>query len=110
MERRKRYAKDMRHDESIRIEQIVEQEVMIVDKERPDQDRELKEQECATNNQDESEHEEGITYDLLDEIENEREIEEDEGRNIQCDGRKENEQTRWMEPSALKFQDDEFIY
>jgi hypothetical protein len=108
MEMWRRYAKDKPHVENIRIGQMAEQEIMIINKERADLDPELKEQEDAINNQDEREYEDGITYDLTDEIENEMEIEEDQ--NIQCNEIEENEQTIWMETNTLKFEDDELIH
>jgi hypothetical protein len=55
---------------------------MIMNKARADQDPELKEQEDSTKNQCELEHENGITYDLTDEVEHETETEiEEKDRN-----------------------------
>jgi hypothetical protein len=48
MEICKIYAKDMRHEENIRTGQMAEQEVIVINKDRADQDQEIKEQQDAT--------------------------------------------------------------
>jgi hypothetical protein len=84
-----------------------EQEVMVINKERADQEPEIKEQEEAATNQDEREDEDGISCDLTDKVEDETEAEEDP--NVNCIGEKENEQTPWMETRTLKFEDNDLI-